>query len=120
MKNKNVIYISSIIILLVLLLVLATIYKNPSNIISNPIIGRWSYKTENSIDYGVNYTFDANGKGTYSYKGNESKFTYKVGDSKLIIKYDNDEAINNVNYKIKDNILTIEDNEGNKISYQKN
>ena len=120
MKNKNVIYLSAVIILLMLLLILATIYRNPNSLISNPIIGRWVYKNGDSIDYGIGYTFDANGKGYYSYKGNEKKFVYKIGKNKIILKYDKDSSINNVDYKIKNNILTIEDSEGNKIFYERN
>ena len=119
MKNKSVIYLIITVALIVLLLVLAAIYRSPNDLAAHPIIGTWNYMDGDKVDYGILYTFDETSRGSYAYKGNQVNFTYTVEDGKLFIKYEKDTTANVLNYSIVDNKLTISDSEGNKTIYKR-
>ena len=87
MKNKNVIYLVISVALIVLLLILAAVYRSPNNQTSLPIVGTWNYMVGDKVDYGVFYKFEKYYIGSYAYKGKKVNITYTAKDGKLTIKY---------------------------------
>lgn len=88
---------------------------------SDSIVGKWEYYTEatKTSSSDIYYTFNKDGSGSYTFYGDEKKFTYEDKGTKVTLEYENTTIPNEYEYEIKDNILTIKDDLGSDVKYKR-
>jgi hypothetical protein len=85
----------------------------------NPIVGIWELYQDNQVNGDVYYIFNSNNTGTYTIFDNTKQLTYEIKDKYIVITYQGDSKSNEIEYSIQDDILTIIDGFGEKITYKK-
>ena len=107
--KKNIIYVSILCLILGLLVGCG----------KKGLEGTWNYYSSGQERTDIYYTFKSDKTGSYTFYGEERKFTYEDDHKKVTINYENATVPNEFEYKIEDDILTIKDSFGSDVTYKR-
>ena len=110
-------YVKSLFLTLVLMVGVFTLTACNSD---RKLVGTWKYDKEGIVAV---YNFKADKTGTYTITvgGNtvEKELTYKTRKNLLLITYKGDKDVFELEYTIKDDVLTVKDSLNENVVYQK-
>lgn len=88
---------------------------------SKGLEGTWNYYDESSKQArtDIYYKFNGDNTGSYTFYGDEKKFTYEDKGNKVKISYENTTVPNEFEYSIEDDMLIIKDSFGSDVKYQR-
>lgn len=83
------------------------------------IEGVWNYYSSSQERTDIYYTFKNDKTGSYTFYGEEKKFTYLDDGKKVTINYEGSTIPNEFEYTIDKDILTIKDSFGSDVTYKR-
>ena len=86
---------------------------------SSSIVGTWIYIQDDTPNENVYYVFNKNNTGEYNHNGEINKFKYEDRGTKIIIDYENSAVSSEFDYSLENNILTVKDSFGKKVTYKR-
>ena len=85
----------------------------------NKITGKWEYVDGNKKLKDIYYVFNKDNTGTYRFYTDESKFTYKIDNNKIKIKYEKTKTTREFTYIIDKDVLTMKNSLNEDVKYKK-